>query len=242
MSTLPVSQSVLHSLSNLKDTIQQCLEELREKNDSLNASEHRARELEAEVADLQRRLRTACAENAELQETVRTLRRDNAKLMSFKRSIVESVNEETVSPTVSSRASATFGSSLKTPPKTSSVGPLDRADLGLDSTHFSSSSSSRFGDDLLAELDAFRERKSETPHLYSSSSSPSSTDGRKFFRKARNELSYEKFSKFLSVIKELNSRRLSREDALRAANQLFMTENPQLYSEFARLLDRLDSE
>ncbi|KAL0218700.1 hypothetical protein P9112_004353 [Eukaryota sp. TZLM1-RC] len=248
MSSLPVSQSVLLSLSNLKDTVQQCLEELREKTDGLTSAENRIRDMETEITDLQRRLRSACSENAELQDTVRSLRKENGKLQSFKRSILESVQEDSY---VASPAKS-FASTSKTPPQARpsvsfSTGPgLDKSDLGPEMSRLSSSShsssrnmASSITDELLAEIDTVSQRRSDSSGIFSS---PTSGDGREFFRKARSELSYEKFSKFLSVIKELNSRRLSREDALRAARELFLAENPVLYSEFARLLDRFNEQ
>ncbi|KAL0229350.1 hypothetical protein GEMRC1_013968 [Eukaryota sp. GEM-RC1] len=241
MSSLPVSQSVLLSLSNLKDTVQQCLEELKEKTDALGNANNHIRELETEVSDLQRRLRAACNENSELQDTIRSLKRRTQNSLPLR-----------------SLSLIPFKTSLMSDPPLFPVlsplqvsGPLDRHDLGLDSTRHSSSSSSSaknlsstIADELLSEIDSVKDRRSHTPQFFSATgpTSPSSGEGRQFFRKARSELSYEKFSKFLSVIKELNSRRLSREDAMRAARELFLAENPQLYSEFGRLLDRFDGE
>lgn len=63
-------------------------------------------------------------------------------------------------------------------------------------------------------------------------------DGKEFFRQARNRLSYEQFSAFLSNIKELNAHRQTREETLRKADEIFGTENKDLYASFDSLLNR----
>lgn len=63
-------------------------------------------------------------------------------------------------------------------------------------------------------------------------------DGKEFFRQARNRLSYEQFSAFLANIKELNAHRQSREETLRKADEIFGSENKDLYQSFEGLLSR----
>ncbi|KAJ7541751.1 hypothetical protein O6H91_10G074600 [Diphasiastrum complanatum] len=63
-------------------------------------------------------------------------------------------------------------------------------------------------------------------------------DGKEFFRKARNRLSYEQFKEFLANIKELNSHRRSREETLKIADDIFGPNNKDLYSVFVGLLSR----
>lgn len=63
-------------------------------------------------------------------------------------------------------------------------------------------------------------------------------DGKEFFRQARNRLSYEQFSAFLSNIKELNAHRQTREETLRKADEIFGAENKDLYASFDSLLSR----
>ncbi|CAI5993184.1 unnamed protein product [Closterium sp. NIES-65] len=60
-------------------------------------------------------------------------------------------------------------------------------------------------------------------------------DGKEFFRRARNRLSYEQFSLFLANIKELNAHRKTREETLKKA-EIFGTENKDLYASFETLL------
>ncbi|KAL5716163.1 hypothetical protein ACHQM5_017891 [Ranunculus cassubicifolius] len=63
-------------------------------------------------------------------------------------------------------------------------------------------------------------------------------DGKEFFRQARSRLSYEQFSAFLATIKEFNAQKQSREDTLRKAEEIFGTENRDLYLSFQGLLNR----
>ncbi|THU48091.1 hypothetical protein C4D60_Mb09t22570 [Musa balbisiana] len=63
-------------------------------------------------------------------------------------------------------------------------------------------------------------------------------DGKEFFRQARSRLSYEQFGAFLANIKELNAHRQSREETLRKADEIFGTENKDLYLSFQGLLNR----
>ncbi|KAL0912303.1 hypothetical protein M5K25_018267 [Dendrobium thyrsiflorum] len=63
-------------------------------------------------------------------------------------------------------------------------------------------------------------------------------DGKEFFRQARTRLSYEQFGTFLANIKELNAHRKSRQETLAKAEEIFGTENKDLYLSFQRLLNR----
>ncbi|KAI3675675.1 hypothetical protein L1987_85267 [Smallanthus sonchifolius] len=63
-------------------------------------------------------------------------------------------------------------------------------------------------------------------------------DGKEVFRRARSRLSYEQFSAFLANIKELNARKQSREETLRKAEEIFGSDNKDLYLSFQALLNR----
>lgn len=63
-------------------------------------------------------------------------------------------------------------------------------------------------------------------------------DGKEFFRQARSRLSLEQFSAFLTNVKELNAQRQSREETLRKAEDIFGTDNKDLYVSFQGLLSR----
>ncbi|XP_042496762.1 uncharacterized protein At4g15545-like isoform X1 [Macadamia integrifolia] len=63
-------------------------------------------------------------------------------------------------------------------------------------------------------------------------------DGKEFFRQARSRLSYEQFRAFLANIKELNAHKQSREETLKKAEEIFGTDNKDLYLSFQGLLNR----
>ncbi|KAK9057101.1 hypothetical protein SSX86_024468 [Deinandra increscens subsp. villosa] len=63
-------------------------------------------------------------------------------------------------------------------------------------------------------------------------------DGKEVFRQARSRLSYEQFSAFLANIKELNAQKQSREETLRKAEEIFGSDNKDLYLSFQALLNR----
>ncbi|XP_076913310.1 uncharacterized protein At4g15545-like [Bidens hawaiensis] len=63
-------------------------------------------------------------------------------------------------------------------------------------------------------------------------------DGKEVFRQARSRLSYEQFSAFLANIKELNAQKQSREETLRKAEEIFGSDNKDLYLSFHALLNR----
>ncbi|XP_009608515.1 uncharacterized protein At4g15545 [Nicotiana tabacum] len=63
-------------------------------------------------------------------------------------------------------------------------------------------------------------------------------DGKEFFRQARSRLSYEQFSAFLANIKELNAQKQSREETLKKAEEIFGTDNKDLYLSFQGMLNR----
>ncbi|EEC71546.1 hypothetical protein OsI_03885 [Oryza sativa Indica Group] len=80
-----------------------------------------------------------------------------------------------------------------------------------------------------------------SPKLAASATSPRRTtrvDGKEFFRQARNRLSYEQFAAFLANIKELNAHRQSREETLQKADEIFGSENKDLFMSFQSLLSR----
>ena len=87
-------------------------------------------------------------------------------------------------------------------------------------------------------------------HLHRPASDTRS-DGRDFFRTARQRLSYERFNTFLTNIKRLNNREQTRcvhmcsytnaycrDETLRAARSIFGIEGEDLYQQFCALLNR----
>ncbi|WOL15879.1 hypothetical protein Cni_G24660 [Canna indica] len=63
-------------------------------------------------------------------------------------------------------------------------------------------------------------------------------DGKALFHQARTRLSYEQFAAFLAAVKEFNARKQSREETLAKTEEIFGTENKDLYFSFRSLLNR----
>ncbi|KAG9457499.1 hypothetical protein H6P81_002007 [Aristolochia fimbriata] len=66
----------------------------------------------------------------------------------------------------------------------------------------------------------------------------SRVDGKEFFRQARSRLSYEQFGAFLSNVKDLNSRKQTKEETLKKSEEIFGPDNKDLYAVFEGLIVR----
>mmetsp|Transcript_14211 Transcript_14211/g.14284 ORF Transcript_14211/g.14284 Transcript_14211/m.14284 type:complete len:147 (+) Transcript_14211:169-609(+) len=64
------------------------------------------------------------------------------------------------------------------------------------------------------------------------------SDGKKFFSDARARLSYEVFTRFLSCVKMLNDKIVTKENALAEVREIFGDENADLYREFSFLISK----
>ncbi|XP_062176543.1 uncharacterized protein At4g15545 [Alnus glutinosa] len=63
-------------------------------------------------------------------------------------------------------------------------------------------------------------------------------DGKEFFRQVRSRLSYEQFGAFLANVKELNAHKQTKEETLHKAEEIFGSENKDLYTIFEGLITR----
>ena len=63
-------------------------------------------------------------------------------------------------------------------------------------------------------------------------------DGKDFFRQARLRLTYEQFNQFLTNIKRLNDHAQSREETIQKAQEIFGSENDDLFVSFKALLSK----
>ncbi|XP_020599758.1 uncharacterized protein At4g15545-like [Phalaenopsis equestris] len=132
-----------------------------------------------------------------------------------------------LSPNATPRVSSTGGS----PRRLSTVDSLPKFASGA-----TSPTNSRFEDQ-----GSMSSRYPSSQQISAASSPPRRTpqiDGKEFFRQARTRLSYEQFGTFLASIKELNAHRKSRQETLANAEEIFGTENKDLYVSFQRLLNR----
>nr|XP_010942390.1 uncharacterized protein At4g15545 isoform X1 [Elaeis guineensis] len=255
------------------------------------------------------RLRVACEENIELSkerdslaQTSKKLARDLAKLETFKRHLMQSLNDDNSSP---SQATVDIGTYDQSVAKASSwkqdegtisysasnlvSGPAEVANMIQDgalanpagrkfsitphitprltptatpkvtSTSGSPRGYSAAGSPKLTSgatsptKRCFEGRTAISPWYPSSQQSSAASspphgrsmpgrapriDGKEFFRQARSRLSYEQFGAFLANIKELNTHRQSREETLKKAEEIFGTDNKDLYVSFQGLLNR----
>ncbi|XP_059453808.1 uncharacterized protein At4g15545 [Corylus avellana] len=96
----------------------------------------------------------------------------------------------------------------------------------------------------------FDDRSSMFSSMHSSPHSPVSSsdtgsqsgrtrvDGKEFFRQVRSRLSYEQFGAFLANVKELNAHKQTKEETLQKAEEIFGSENKDLYTIFEGLITR----
>ena len=105
--------------------------------------------------------------------------------------------------------------------------------------------SSSNADDLIAQID-YSTAPSQTPSYTSmpmaggdgAGGGMDPVDGKEFFKRARNRLSFQQFNEFLANIKRLNSHVQNREDTLQKARDIFGQENEDLHVAFTALLSR----
>ncbi|KAK7245741.1 hypothetical protein RIF29_40590 [Crotalaria pallida] len=63
-------------------------------------------------------------------------------------------------------------------------------------------------------------------------------DGKEFFRQVRSRLSSEQFGAFLTNVKDLNSQKQTKEETLQKVDEIFGSENKDLYAIFEGLITR----
>ncbi|MCO5609849.1 hypothetical protein L7F22_064081 [Adiantum nelumboides] len=137
---------------------------------------------------------------------------------------------------VGQKPSSTTPSHL-TPQLTPTVSPLQTSAPG--SPRWQSTSDARLS--ISSQSTSQHTTAPNSPPPPQAGSAPPRTprvDGKEFFRQARNRLSYEQFSSFLNIIKELNAHRQTKEETLRRAEEIFGSENKDLFVGFNGLLSR----
>jgi len=219
---------------------------LMQRQSQMKALERRISSLELETSDAQEKARHSMEEQTKLVGeknaligTVKKLNRDLAKLDSFKRNLLQSLQDE---------EDAKEGMPSMALPITDYSG--DRlVHSVLSSVH---SSPQRYHHPPATVTPSM---KKDSPASANPSVSPWTAgasgsavagvpegsprvDGKEFFRQARARLAYEQFSQFLQNIKELNAHRQTREETLKKASEIFGSENGDLYLSFESLLSR----
>ncbi|KAM5586720.1 uncharacterized protein ABKV19_005570 [Rosa sericea] len=298
------SMAIAARVSNLEAEVGRLRQKLSEKDRVIFDLEERASRLQHVNHDADSRLRIALEENMRLSKerdsvamTAKKLSRDLAKLETFKRQLMQSLNDDNSSPA----KTVDIGTCDQSVPK--AYPDKDEETNGY-SAQYSSTGSTDMGNTTDEALRNAGQKFSLTPYItprltptgtpkifstsgspraYSTIPSPQQTsgatsptksydgrnsvsswypssqqssaanspprgrplsgrtpriDGKEFFRQARSRLSYEQFSAFLANIKELNAQKQTREETLRKAEEIFGTDNKDLYLSFQGLLSR----
>ncbi|KAF8026878.1 hypothetical protein BT93_F3389 [Corymbia citriodora subsp. variegata] len=285
------SMAIASRVSKLESDVARSKQKLHDKDRIIYELEEKVIHLDRSYHGADSRLKIVLDENMRLSKerdslsvTVKKLSRDLAKLETFKRQLMQSLNDENASPA-----------------ETVDIGTCDQSN----SNSYSSKDANGYsGSANIGNMDeASRhatQRFSITPYItprltptgtpkiisqngsprgYSAAGSPQKTsgattptktqyalsmwypssqqssaanspprgrplpgrtriDGKEFFRQARTRLSYEQFSAFLANIKELNAQKQTREETLTKAEEIFGTDNKDLYLSFQGLLNR----
>lgn len=298
------SMAIASRVSKLEAEMGRMRQRLHEKDRVVLDLEEKLTRLHHANSDAESRLKLALDENMKLSKerdslamTAKKLGRDLAKLETFKRQLMQSLNDDNSSPA----ETVDIGTCDQSVPKAHPDKNTDDATNGYNGIHSSSGST-----DMGSTIDeASRNRYSMTAYItprltptgtpkvistsgsprgYSAFASPQRTsgatsptklpydgrsslsswypssqqssaanspprgrslpgrtpriDGKEFFRQARSRLSYEQFSAFLANIKDLNAQKQTREETLRKAEEIFGTDNRDLYQSFQGLLNR----
>jgi len=186
----------------------------------LRESEHKAQSLQSE--------------KAQLTQEMKAMQRDVSKLDQFKRSIMQSIQDDepeqsrfrlaaapSYDPVPAPRAYA------PSPPQASASPPVPVASVPRYTGSASAASSPPAAYPLSAP-GSVPPPDGGSAHL----------DGKDFFRQARLRLTYEQFNQFLSNIKRLNDHAQTREDTLLRAQEIFGTDNQDLFVAFKNLLTK----
>eukprot|EP00959_Pyramimonas_sp_CCMP1952_P023673 497449-Pyramimonas_sp.AAC.1 len=253
--TDPVEQLELaHRLANLAFSSKvaslegennQLRQTLMQRQSQIKALERKVGNLEMEVSDSQEKMRQSVEEQTKLVSeknaligTVKKLNRDLAKLDSFKRNLIQSLQDEDEAAKDASNATVDYNgdrlvNSVLSQVPHSSTGGGTPPRYGISSTPAS----------MPAMSSGVRSPERQAPWtggagFGSNIEGSPRVDGKEFFRQARARLAYEQFSQFLQNIKELNAHRQTREETLKKAYDIFGPDNSDLYSSFESLLSR----
>ncbi|XP_050369401.1 uncharacterized protein At4g15545 [Argentina anserina] len=298
------SMAIAARVSNLEAEVGRLRQKLSEKDRVIFELEEAASRLQRVNHDVDSRLRIALEDNVRFAKerdsvamTAKKLSRDLAKLETFKRQLMQSLNDDNSSPA----RTVDIGTCDQAVPR--AYPDKDEETNGY-SAQYSSTGSTDKGNTTDEALRNAGQKFSLTPYItprltptatpkvfsttgspraYSTIASPQQTsgatsptksydgrnsvsswypssqqssaanspprgrplsgrtpriDGKEFFRQARSRLSYEQFSAFLANIKELNAQKQTREETLRKAEEIFGTDNKDLYLSFQGLLSR----
>lgn len=193
--------------------------------------------LEVELVEGHQRAQQLADENKELFKTVQQLRRQLARLEGLRKNVLDSIADhqqaecENEDNRLYLRDDYLKGAT-----------PLTMAAVQSEAAALPGPGYSRPTSPPRAEAPAVPYRSpspapAPAPAAYAAEGSQM-VDGKQFFRKARNSLSYEAFNDFLANIKRLNNQQQTREETLDQARRIFGPEQQHLYAEFEQLLNK----
>ena len=208
--------------------------------------ERRVADLETQVQQAEQRMRELANENnqlanekAALFQEVRMMQEKVGKLDQFKKSILQSIQDE---PDI---ARPDFAQRVPLPkntitPSSHQLPPPSRAPTAYTAISPTTSPGSRKPppppSSSIAQDSCATSLPTDAPETAEEQAQP--IDGKDFFRAARLRLTYEQFNSFLTSIKRLNDHAQNREETLAQAQQIFGEENQDLFTSFRSLLTK----
>lgn len=299
------SMAIASRVSKLESEVERLRQKLYEKDRLILELEEKGSHLEQAFHEVDMRLKIARDDNTKLSKerdslamTTKKLGRDLAKLETFKRQLMQSLNDDNLSQAetvdivtcdqlvpksysvkdeelnghmarhsrsssiesgyttydASKQAGQRFSMTPYITPRLTPTGTPKIISTTGSPTRYSAAGSPQKTSGATSPTKSQYEGRGSLSSWYPSSqqssaanspprgrSGPARTpriDGKEFFRQARSRLSYEQFSAFLANIKELNAQKQSREETLRKAEEIFGTDNKDLYLLFQGLLNR----
>ena len=232
---------------HLDHELQQLRAYSKQQQSQIASFERRVADLEQQLRDGDERYRALADEKAQLAQELSATKRDLSKADAFKRSILSSIQAEDAAAAGGAPGGYSVGMEYTpAPPSMHASAPLPYASPAPPAYQapaplggLSSVPSQGPGTTSVAPSPA----SATTPAISAGSSgvAPDAAavmDGKDFFRQARLRLTYEQFNQFLSNIKRLNDHAQTRDETLARAQEIFGTENSDLFSSFTSLLSK----
>lgn len=232
-------QNKMHSLEQEIRGLRLTCEEQRT---TVTALQKKNSALEVELVESHQRSQQLGEENKELFKTVNSLRKQIARLEHLKAAVLSSIQDDQVQE-------AELGDTrlLMSEEFLKGATPLTAAEMGYGAPPLPRPVTMAPAAASMPPREAIAARPTPA-HFDSQLASPSGPmspagasgvqDGKKFFKDARNRLSFEAFNQFLASIKRLNNNQQTREETLEETKRIFGPGLEDLYLSFETLLNR----
>jgi hypothetical protein len=242
---------------HLDHELQQLRAYSKQQASQVSTLERRVAELEQQVRDGDERARQLSDEKSLVSQELKDTQRDLSKLDAFKRSIMQSIQQEdqpivgggggggggggfpgftaaaaaTPSAAISAASLPSYCTETASMPTAASSYPASPAAHAFGSAAMSSALGSGARVTSPAPM-------SRSPGGGEAPNPAAVMDGKDFFRNARLRLTYDQFNQFLSNIKRLNDHAQTRDETLARAQEIFGAENDDLFVSFNALLSK----